>query len=150
MHGDNGPVLDLESAAEAIEEADVLVIGFDFTADRLLVDLRLDPDGNTPPLIEMVEPLSNAHERALWLADRRPLVAVPDRFIFFTWPHTAEFLEESALLDVAARRMMREQSVDLRDDIDEILEDLQRRERTDTRSAVIGAEGFETLWSRVR
>ncbi len=148
MHGDNGPVLDLDSAAEAIEEADVMVVGFDFTADRLLIDLRLDPDGHTPPLIEMVEPLNDAHERTLWLQDRRPLVAPPERFIFFTWPHTAAFLEECALLDVAARRMVREHGVDLHEDVAEILADLQVREAEDTRSAVVGAEGFQTIWSR--
>ncbi|GMU40927.1 MAG: hypothetical protein AMXMBFR23_17930 [Chloroflexota bacterium] len=148
MHGDNGPVLDLDSAAEAIEEADVMVVGFDFTADRLLIDLRLDTDGHTPPLIEMVEPLNDAHERTLWLQDRRPLVAPPERFIFFTWPHTAAFLEESALLDVAARRMVREHGVDLSEDVAAILLDLRQREAEDTLSAVVGAEGFQTIWSR--
>ncbi len=150
MHGDNGPVLDMDAAAEAIEDADVLVIGFDFTADRLLVDLRDDPDGHTPPLIEIVPPLSNAHERTLWLAERRPAVDPPERFIFFTWPHTAQFLGESELLHVATRRMQREQGVDLESDLSEVMRDLRHREREDTRSAVTGAEGFETLWSRRR
>jgi hypothetical protein len=148
MHGDNGPVLDMDAATDAIDDADVLVIGFDFTADRLLIDLREDPEGNTPPILELTEPLTNAHERTLWLAERRPLVAPPDRFIFFTWPHTPQFLEESALLDRAVDRMVREHGVDLHDDLVEVFTDLRRRDHADTRSAVAGAEGFETIWSR--
>ncbi|MCA9848483.1 MAG: hypothetical protein KC461_14700 [Dehalococcoidia bacterium] len=148
MFGDNGPVIDLDSAADAIAEAEVLVIGFDFTQDRMLIDLRSDPGGLTPPLVELVEPLGSATERTLWLQERRPDVAPPERFIFMGWPHTAQFLGDAALLDVIARRLKNEQGVDASDDLDGILRELRRRERLDTRSAVTGAEGFETLWSR--
>lgn len=148
MFGDNGPVIDLDSAAEVIAEAEVLVIGFDFTQDRVLIDLRADPGGLTPPVIELVEPLGSATERTLWLQERRPEVAPPERFIFMGWPHTADFLGDAALLDLIARRLKSEQGVDAREDIDSIMRELRRRERLDTRSAVEGAEGFETLWSR--
>ncbi|MGE3960230.1 MAG: hypothetical protein AB7F65_00945 [Dehalococcoidia bacterium] len=150
MFGDNGLVIDLDSAAEAIAEAEVLVIGFDFTQDRMLIDLRSDPDGLTPPLVELVEPLGSATERTLWLQERRPDVAPPERFIFMGWPHTAQFLSDAALLDVIARRLKNEQGIDASEDLDGILRELRRRERLDTRSAVQGAEGFETLWSRRR
>lgn len=148
MFGDNGPVIDLDSAAEAIAEAEVLVIGFDFTQDRMLIDLRSDPGGQTPPLVELVEPLGSATERTLWLQERRPEVAPPERFIFMGWPHTAQFLGDAALLDMVSRRMQTEQGVDPSADLDAIMRELRRRERLDTRSAVTGAEGFETLWSR--
>ena len=150
MFGDNGPVIDLDTAAEAIAEAEVLVIGFDFTQDRVLIDLRTDPGGLTPPLVEIVEPLSSASERTLWLQERRPEVAPPERFIFMGWPHTAEFLGDAALLDMVATRLRSEQGIDATADIDVIMRELRRRERLDTRSAVTGAEGFETLWSRER
>lgn len=148
MYGDNGPVLDLDSAAEAIAEAEVLVIGFDFTHDRVLLDLRPDPDGMTAPVVEIVEPLGSSTERTLWLQERRPEVAPPERFIFFTWPHTADFLRDSSLFDMVARRLQHEQGVDVREDLGDILGELRRRERADTRSAVAGTEGFETIWSR--
>ena len=150
MFGDNGPVIDLDTAAEAIAEAEVLVIGFDFTQDRVLIDLRTDPGGLTPPLVEIVEPLGSASERTLWLQERRPEVAPPERFIFMGWPHTAEFLGDAALLDMVATRLRSEQGIDATADIDVIMRELRRRERLDTRSAVTGAEGFETLWSRER
>ena len=148
MFGDNGPVIDLDTAAEAIAEAEVLVIGFDFTQDRMLIDLRTDPGGLTPPLVELVEPLASATERTLWLQERRPDVAPPERFIFMGWPHTAQFLNDAALLKMVATRLRAEQGVDATADIDGIMRELRRRERLDTRSAVTGAEGFETLWSR--
>lgn len=148
MYGDNGPVLDLDSAAEAIAEAEVIVIGFDFTHDRVLVDLRPDPAGLTIPLAEIVEPLGSASERTLWLQERRPDISPPERFIFFTWPHTAEYLSHTAIFDMVARRLEHEQGVNLRSDLTDILAELRRRERRDTRHAVTGAEGFETLWSR--
>lgn len=149
MFGDNGPVIDLDSAAEAIAEAEVLVIGFDFTQDRVLIDLRSDPQG-TPPLVEIVEPLSSATERTLWLQERRPEVAPPERFIFMGWPHTAQFLGDAALFDMVATRLRAEQGIDATEDLDGIMRELRKRERLDTRSAVMGTEGFETLWSRVR
>lgn len=150
MFGDNGPVIDIDSAAEAIAEAEVLVIGFDFTQDRVLIDLRADPGGHTPPLIELVEPLNSATERTLWLQERRPEVAPPERFIFMGWPHTTEFLGDAALLDLVAKRMKAEQGIDPSEDLRAIVRELRRRERLDARSAVTGAEGFETLWSRRR
>ena len=150
MYGDNGPVLDLDAAAEAIAEAEVLVIGFDFTADRLLVDLRPDNVGPTLPLVELVEPLGSATQRTQWLQERRPDVPPPERFIFFTWPHTTDYLHDAALFEMVTTRLRAEHGIDVTEDFHEILSELRRRERRDTRSAVTGAEGFQTIWSRRR
>jgi hypothetical protein len=150
MFGDNGPAVDLDAAREAVEEADVLVIGFDFTPDRLLIDLRPDTHGRTPPIVEIVEPLQSANDRAVWLSARRPRVAPPERFVFFVWPHSVGYLEASALLDHAARRLEREQHVDVREILRDAVLDLRSRERDEAFGAVRGVEGFETLWSRVR
>lgn len=148
MYSDNGPVLDLDSAAEAIAQAEVLVIGFDFMQDRVIVDLRPDPAGSTMPVIEIVEPVDSASERTLWLQERRPYVPPPESLIFMGWPHTAEFLQDAAIFDMLATRLRAEQGIDAVGDLDSILAELRRRERGDTRSAVRGAEGFETIWSR--
>ena len=150
MFGDNGPIIDMDRAAEAVSQAEVLVIGFDFTPDRMLIDLRSDPEGNTPPLVELVEPLGSATERTLWLQERRPEVAPPERFIFMGWPHTTEFLGDAALLDLVSRRLQAEQGIDPSEDLDAIVRELRHRERLDARGAVTGTEGFETVWSRTR
>ncbi len=148
MFGDNGPSLDRESIDEAVREADVLVIGFDFTADRLLIDLRDDPRGHTPPIVEMVEPLADADERLIWLSGRRPGLRSPEQLLFFVWPHSVAYLEASPLLTGAVERIRREQGVDVHEMIADAVQDLHSRERRDLITAVRGGEGFETLWSR--
>ena len=65
MFGDNGPAVDPAGIEHALREAEVMVIGFEFTADRLLIDLRDDPRGHTPPICELVEPLGNPAERQI-------------------------------------------------------------------------------------
>lgn len=148
MFGDNGLAVDLDAAEEAVSEADVMVIGFDFMADRLLLDLREDSHRHTPPLIEIVEPLNSAQERAVWLSARRPSVSPPERFVFFVWPHTIEYLEASPVLDGVARRIDADHGLDMRVELDAAARELRRRERHHTLSAVRGHEGFETLWAR--
>lgn len=148
MFGDNGPAVDLEAVDEAVHEADVLVVGFDFTPDRLLVDLRLDEQRHTPPLVEIVEPLGNVQERAVWLSARRPGVLPPERFVFFVWPHTINYLQSSPLFHGVAGRIEADHGVDVRHDLDDIVTDLSRREHSNTIAAIRGNEGFETIWSR--
>ena len=148
MFGDNGPALDPEAIEEAVRDADVIVLGFDFTPDRLLVDLRDDPRGHTPPIVEIVEPLAGADERQIWLSARRPGLRAPEQFLFFTWPHSVAYLGASPLLSRAAERIQDEQGVDVREQIADVLTDLHERERVDLLAAVRGGEGFETLWSR--
>lgn len=148
MFGDNGPALDPEMVEEAVRDADVIVLGFDFTADRLLIDLRDDPRGHTPPIVEIVEPLADADERQIWLSARRPGLRAPEQFLFFVWPHSVAYLAASPLLTGAEARIRSEQGVDVRELLADVLAELRERERTDLLAAVRGGEGFETLWSR--
>jgi len=148
MFGDNGPALDPDAIEDAVREADVIVLGFDFTAERLLIDLRDDPRGHTPPIVEIVEPLQDADERQIWLSARRPGLREPERFLFFVWPHSVAYLDASPLLRGAAARILDEQGVDVREPIADAMRELRDRERADMHAAVRGGEGFETLWSR--
>ena len=148
MFSEDGPALDYEAMDEALREADVIVLGFDFTDDRLLIDLRNDPRGKTPPIVEIVEPLANAEERQIWLSGRRPGLRPPDELLFFVWPNSVPALERSRLIEGAAARIQDEQQVDVRVFIKEVMVDLRSRERIDLVAAVRGGEGFETLWSR--
>lgn len=148
MFGDNGPDLDPEMIEDAVRGADVIVLGFDFTADRLLIDMRDDPRGHTPPIVEIVEPLADADERQIWLSARRPGLRAPEQFLFFVWPHSVGYLEASPLLQGAAERIQREQRVEVRVLLTDVMQDLRRHEHRDMQAAVRGGEGFETLWSR--
>lgn len=148
MFGDNGPALDQEALDDALREAEVVVLAFDFTADRLLFDLRDDPRGRTPPIVELVEPLGNAQERHIWLSARRPGLRVAEELLFLVWPHSVSYLATSPFLSSVVDRIRREQGVDVRESLDDAIADLRHRERSDLFAAVRGGEGFETLWSR--
>lgn len=148
MFGDNGPAVDLDAIDEVVGEADVMVVGFDFTADRLLLDMRVDDHRHTPPIVEIVEPVGSAQERAAWLSARRPGVVPPERFVFFVWPHTVNYLEASPLFHGVAGRIDVEHGMDVRHELAGAVYDLSRRERLNTIAAIRGQEGFETLWAR--
>lgn len=146
VYGDNGVALDLDSAVDAVAAADILVLGFPFCAERLLIDLR--QDDHTLPIVDVVEPLASAHERVEWLNNRRPGLPPPEGFLFFVWPHSTDFLNAAPVLSAAAERIRFEQGVEIGDDIDRVLSELRRREAQHTLDAILGGEGFETLWGR--
>lgn len=147
LHGDNGVVIDIGSMSDAVARADVIVVGFEFWPERLLIDLRPDRRKQTPPLIEVVEPLPGVQERNIWLSARRPGVAPPDQFLFFTWPHSVAFLAHSPLPEGVVRRLNAEQGIDAREPLGDLFTELAGLERRETVAAVIGGEGYETVWS---
>ena len=72
VYGDNGVALDLDSAVDAVAAADILVLGFPFCAERLLIDLR--QDDHTSPIVDVVEPLASVCAAG---RPRCPLCGVP-------------------------------------------------------------------------
>jgi hypothetical protein len=148
LHGDNGVVIDLARMSRAVAQADIVVVGFEFWPQRLLIDLRPDRERDTPPIIEVVEPLPGVQERQIWLEARRPGLPPPENFLFFVWPHTVGFLERSALAVRVRRRIEREQAIDVREDLERVFAELRALERRETLAVLRGGEGYETAWSR--
>ena len=148
VYGENGIALDLDSAVDAVSSTDVFVLGFPFCAERLLIDLR--EDEHSSPVVEVVEPLAGAYARIEWLNTRRPGLPPPEGFLFFVWPHSTEFLDAAPVLAAAAERIRFEQGIDITEDLERSLADLRWREAQHTFEAIMGGEGFETLWSRDR
>jgi hypothetical protein len=144
MHGENGTAIDLGDVARVIDAAEVVVIGFPFCAERLLLDLR--PDGLTGPLIQLVEPVDSASERTAWLNGRRPGLGAPEQIIFFLWPHSLDFLRESDALARVCERVRRDQGIDVAGDLQSALAGVRAHEAAHAAAAITGAEGFETLW----
>jgi len=126
----------------------VLVVAFPFCPQRLLLDMR--SDGLLGPLIEVVEPLESAAERAIWLADRRPSLGAPDGSAFAFWPHSVGYLGASEVADAVIQRVRREHGLDAAPELASVLHDLEVLERDCAVRAVRGGEGFETLWRRDR
>ncbi len=148
LHGEDVVGPDADELIEVVAAAEVLVLAFPFCHERLLLDLR--SDGLLGPLIEVVEPLSSPQERAVWLAERRPSLGAPEGSAFAFWPHSVAYLSTSEVLAAVARRVSREHGLDARPDLDAVLHELEVLEHDCARRAVIGGEGFETLWRRER
>jgi len=145
MYGEDGLAVDLEEVIRVVSDAEVLIVGLAICPQRLLVDLR--GDNITGPMVELVDPLANAQERAIWLSARRPSLGPPERTAFFGWPHSVALLEQTGMLRRVAARAMQEHGVDLQEEIDSALDELRQLERNLARDAIRGNEGFETLWS---
>jgi hypothetical protein len=75
-------------------------------------------------------------------------VLPPERFVFFVWPHTVNYLEASPLFHGVAGRIESEQGIDVRHELAGAVHDLNRQEQLNTVAAIRGREGYETLWSR--
>ena len=146
VYGDSGIGIDLDSAVEAVDGADIFVLGFPFCEERLLIDLR--PDEHSAPLVGMVEPVGNAQDRIEWLNSRRPGLTPPDSFLFFVWPHSTEYLDAAPILGTARERVRLEQGIDISDDLAQALVELRRLEAQHTLDAIGGGEGFETIWAQ--
>ncbi|RLT37320.1 MAG: hypothetical protein DWI58_17340 [Chloroflexi bacterium] len=150
MTNDNGLTLDIDALLMAAAETDVLVVGFDFMLERVVIDFRADHRGHSMPLLELAEPMADAEERVAWLAERRPGLPAPERFLFFVWPHSIRTLAESAVADRVLARLREAHDIDHRPALRGVIADLRRAERDEQLAAIRGVEGFETLWERER
>ena len=141
MYGEDGRVVDVEQVREAVAAADVLVVGFRAFAERLLIDSRTNESAG--PLVRVVEPLGGVTERMHWLGRHRPQFGLPQRFTFFVWPHSVDFLEASGVA-----QMFRDAVVvgGGGEQVDAALHELRALERGARRAAVAGDQ-WRTLWS---
>ncbi len=145
MFTENGVQIDLEEVGKVVEGCDVFTIGFRMFPERVIIDARETED--QAPLVQVVEPVTSVEERFHWLGRERPAFGVPERFSFFVWPHSMEFLESSGL----ARRIRDQLGASERPEvarmIDKALAELQQLERRSVQQALAG-EGYHALWSQ--
>ena len=141
MFTENGLTVDLDAVDDLLRRADVLTIGFTTFAERLLIDVR--DDGQTGPLVAIVEPVATVQERYHWLGARRGMFGAPEGFSFFVWPHTVRGLVERDVLAPMRARLGSHGRA-----LDETLERVMRLERQAMRDAVSGEDTFQTLWQR--
>jgi hypothetical protein len=140
MYREDGQVVELERVQAAIEQADVLIVGFPGFLQRLLVDARTT--AGVGPLVEVVEPLGGVEERMFWLGQNRPQFGMPQRFTFFVWPHSIAFLEESGVAEALRSAVPDEEG---RVQLEAAQIQLRALERAAARAAVDG-EPWRTLW----
>ena len=147
MYAENGLLVDVDEVEKVVTHCDVFSIGFRLFPDRLLVDTRWDgPEG---PLVKVVPPVSSVQERFFELGRLRPRFPAPQRFMFFFWPHSLRFLQESGLME-RIRQRCAESGFDGVDRMcQEAFQELQAKELLANLAAIRG-QNCHTLWDRAQ
>lgn len=138
-------MIDLEELKRVVDHADVFTIGFRMFPERLIVDTR--SEGETPPLIRVVEPVGTVEERFFWLGKERPQFSVPERFTFFVWPHSIRFFEDSGLGELIRTRVYPIDPESGTTQVADSIHQLHILERRAERDAIIG-RNYHPLWER--
>ncbi len=145
MFTENGVQIDLEEVGKVVEGCDVFTIGFRMFPERVIIDARETAD--QVPLVQVVEPVTSVEERFHWLGRERPAFGVPERFSFFVWPHSMEFLESCGLARRIRDQLGASERPEVAQMIDKALAELKRLEQRSVQQALAG-EGYHALWSQ--
>jgi hypothetical protein len=135
-------MVDLEELKYVVDNADVFTIGFRLFPDRLIIDTR--SEGESGPMVRVVEPVTSVEERFFWLGKERPQFGAPERFSFFIWPHSVRYFEESGLGDMIRQRLSSE---DADRQLAESVQSLYVLERRAEVDAILG-RNYHSLWER--
>jgi len=144
MLTENGVQVDYEALEKILREADVITVGFTFTADRLLIDTRVSESAG--PLVTPVAPVNTVQERYLWLGQHRPSFGAPRDFSFFVWPLSVRTLVETKALNTLVERLRALESGSA-DALEESLAVFATAEVESMRAAIRGDEPWATVWS---
>ncbi len=145
MLTENGMEVDMNAVRQVLENADVLTLGFAIFPERLLVDTRFNDDAG--PLVAVVPPVGSVQERYLWLGQHRGQFGLPKNFSFFVWPHSIRGLEERDALRPLRERLAAI-SAEANAELDKAIRQLEQLERQALANAIVGTEGWTTIWSR--
>lgn len=137
---------DVRDIIEAVDRAEVLVIRFEFTSLRLLIDLR--PNGDDPPVLMLAPQASAIEERFRSVREARPQLPVPDRILSFQWPRHAALMESAGVWPHIVSRLRESGPPSIQARSDEIWSRLLAAERRTAVEAVRGSEAFRTIWAR--
>ena len=149
MYTENGLLVDLGEIREIIERGDVLAAGFRLFPERLLIDTRFDVDDPSGasglPMVAIVDPVPTMQERFFWLGQHRPSLGVPEQFMFFFWPHSIAYFEESGVWSAVRERVLSSRFAGAADTCDAALRDLAARER-EAHAAAVRGDGYQSIW----
>lgn len=143
VHSENGLQVDLDALKERLENADLIVIGFNAFPERLLLDVRSSPTEG--PLVAVVAPVSSVQERYAWLGKHRSAFGLPEDFTFAMWPHSIALIHEHDVMAPMGARMAAV-SNEADQAMSRALARLRVLERRAIREAVLGGPTWETLW----
>lgn len=135
---------DLGDVFRAIDEADVLVVGFGWLSERLLIDARRSE--TVGPYVRVVEPVRTPQERIRQLRELRSGFNDPESFVFFPWSGRVESLVSAGLFGRILQRCAGDESAIA--DCNRALDQLLALDRKDLRQAILGGEKYHTLYER--
>jgi hypothetical protein len=138
--------VDLDEIGRVIDEAEVFIVRFGKIESRLLVDARSAP--GDPPRIEVVPPVNSASERYRYLQQSRPGLSLPDQITVFTWPRPVDLMRETGVWQRITDRLVALGGPGLAGECDRVFRQVAARERAELAAAILGGEGFETIWER--
>ncbi len=133
---------DSDDALRVIDEADVVVVGFAWLSDRLLVDARRSASAG--PYVRVVTPVRTPQERIRQLRELRPGFNDPDSFVFLPWSGRVDSFVQAGLYDRILGRCADDESA--LSDCRTALEKLEQLDRADLRQAIRGGEKYHTLY----
>lgn len=141
---DNDYSIDLNEIASTIRTHDVVVLRFVTVGQRLLLDFRCsDIDG---PAVRLVEPVKSVQERYANLRKIRPRFRDPEKIVMVYWPRFTRSLGETAAWSEVNARLVESGHPESVREAEQALAELVRAENEHQRAAVLGQEGFRTLW----
>jgi hypothetical protein len=138
--------VDVEEIAKVIDNADVLVVRFAILDERLLIDARTSADDG--PMIAVVPKAGSVEERFKSLKKLRPRFPLPDKITSFMWPRHFNTFDDSGLCSRIESRLTGLGGDAMAQTCREAFDQLRRKERAETVSAIRGGEGYETIWQR--
>ena len=138
--------IDIDEMGRVIDEAGVLVIRFHVISQRLLVDARITDDD--PPLIRLVPPVSSAEERYRHLQQLRPSMPLPEQITVLSWPRYVEVMRDAGLWERLEQRLTHLGGEPLAAECRKVFEEVRSAERAEVVAAILGGEGYESLWER--
>ncbi len=138
--------VDLEEVRQVIAAGEVLVVRFQVVALRLLVDFRTDAEHG--PLIQVVQPAWSIEERFRELKALRPSFPLPERIVSFLWLRGISALEPAGVLGWLRDRLVQGGGEDAARDLARAYARLRQDEHQILRAAIVGGEGFQSIWER--
>jgi hypothetical protein len=135
---------ELDDKLRAIDQAEVLVVGFAWLTELLLVDARRAE--GIGPYVKVVQRVRSPQERLRQLREIRPGLDDPEPFMFFLWKGRIDAFEAAGLFDRIRARCGDDSQAEA--DCDRAFAELRELDRQDLRQAIFGGEKYHTLYAR--
>ena len=129
---------------QTLRETEVVVIGFGWLQERLLIDARQNEQEGA--YIRVVQPVRSPKDRILELRRLRSSFEDPQSFAFVPWPGRVDSFVEMGLFDRILERCSGDETAE--SDARAALGRLFELDREDLRQAISGGEKYHTLFER--